>query len=86
MNKLAKMNGQEIESIKDINSQEMVLEDAGAGGSTEHHKIVGGGQQIEDDEHELHEDDEDGAEYLGAHQNNMRVEYRGNDDGIIDLK
>ena len=30
MNKLAKMNGQEIDSVKDINSQEMVLEDAGA--------------------------------------------------------
>ncbi len=45
MNKLAKMNngGQEIESVKDINSQEMVLEEAGAGGSTEQHKIVGGG-------------------------------------------
>jgi hypothetical protein len=46
----------------------MVLEDAGLGVSTEQHKIVGGGQQIEDDEHELHEDDDDGAEYLGNHQ------------------
>ena len=35
MNKMAKLNGQEAESVKDINSQEMVLEDVGAGGSTE---------------------------------------------------
>ena len=65
----------------------MVLEEAGAGGSTEQHKIVGGGQQIEDEEHELHEDDEEGAEYLGNQaQNNMQVEYREKDGGIIDLK
>ena len=96
MNKLAKLNGHEIESVKDINSQEMVLEDvngAGNGSSTEQHKIVGGGQQIEDDdEHELHEEDEEGAEYLmpnGAnhHQHQkMQVEYREKDGGIIDLK
>ena len=65
----------------------MILEDVGGGSTTEHHKIVGGGQQIEDDEeHELHEEDEEGAEYLGQHQNNMQVEYREKDGGIIDLK
>lgn len=64
----------------------MVLEEAGAG-STEQHKIVGGGQQIEDEEHELHEDDEEGAEYLVPQgKNNMQVEYRDNDGGIIDLQ
>jgi hypothetical protein len=42
----------EGESVKDIKSQEMVLEDK---------MIVGGGQEIEQ---ELHEEDEEGAEYL----------------------
>jgi len=40
------------EGVKDIKSQEMVLEDA----------ITGGGQQIEDEE--IQEDDDDTAEYL----------------------
>jgi len=52
----------ESESVKDIKSQEMVLE--------EHNdQIVGGGQDIEDEEGghmkgEIHESDEEGAEYL----------------------
>ena len=50
----------EGESVKDIKSQEMVLEENGVGHDGQ--MIVGGGQQIE--EEEIHEDDDEGAEYL----------------------
>lgn len=55
----------------------MILEEAGAGmhGESEQ-QILGGGQEIEGDE--LHEDDEEGAEYLdGHHGQGLQVEYRG---------
>lgn len=48
---------QQPETVKDINSQEMVLEDA--------QPITGGGQQIED---EIQEDDDEAAEYLEERQ------------------
>jgi hypothetical protein len=51
---MLKQGGQQ-EAVKDIKSQEMVLEDA----------ITGGGQQIEDEE--IQEDDDDTAEYLDHH-------------------
>ena len=51
---------QEMESVKDIKSQEMILEEGNHG--NDNGQIMGGGQQIEDEE--IHEDDEEGAEYL----------------------
>lgn len=66
---------EEIDSVKDIKSQEMILEDAVEGSQ----QIVGGGQDIEDEEgDEIQEDDEEGAEYLDDqhHRNQMQVEYQ----------
>lgn len=56
----------QLESVKDIKSQEMVLEDVGGS-----QQIVGGGQDIEDeaDGDEIQEDDEEGAEYLDDQHN-----------------
>ena len=54
---------EELESVKDIKSQEMILEDAMQGEGS-HNQIVGGGQDIEDEGDEIQEDDEEGAEYL----------------------
>ncbi len=67
---------EEIDSVKDIKSQEMILEDA----VDSSQQIVGGGQDIEDEEgDEIQEDDEEGAEYLDDqhnHRNQMQVEYQ----------
>lgn len=54
---------EELESVKDIKSQEMILEDA-MHGEGSHNQIHGGGQDIEDEGDEIQEDDEEGAEYL----------------------
>ena len=51
---------QEGESVEDIKSQEMVLEDV-----DDRNKIMVRGQQIEEEDNdEIQEDDEEGAEYL----------------------
>ena len=57
------------ESVEDIKSQEMVLEDAD--------RIEGGGQQIED---EIQEDDEEGAEYLDSQPHQQQHYQMGEDD------
>jgi hypothetical protein len=54
---------EELESVKDIKSQEMILEDA-MHGEGSNNQIHGGGQDIEDEGDEIQEDDEEGAEYL----------------------
>ena len=60
---------EEIDSVKDIKSQEMILEEAMMQGSQSQGQIGGGGQEIEHEGDEIQEDDEDGAEYLDDQHN-----------------
>jgi hypothetical protein len=61
--------GEDMESVKDIKSQEMILEEAMMQGSQSQGQIVGGGQEIEHEGDEIQEDDEEGAEYLDDQHN-----------------
>ena len=74
-NKMKKaLEGEDQHNVRDIKSQEMILEDVV--GRESEQQIMGGGQEIEGDE--LQEEDEEGAEYLdGHHGQGLQVEYRG---------